>query len=185
MTPWHLRYAARILRDGGLVAYPTEGVYGIGCDPWRAEAVERLLLLKRRHVDKGMILIADSVNRLEGVVRMDEALARRTASTWPGPVTWILPAGDRAPEWISGGRSTLAVRVTAHPLAALLCCAFGGPLVSTSANLGGRRPARTPLEVRLRVPRGGLDYILHGATGGRKRPTEIRDGMTGTVLRQG
>jgi len=185
MSRWHIRQAVRALRAGGVIAYPTEAVYGIGCDPGRIEAVERVLRLKRRSVDKGMILIASTICQLDGFIRMNGVSNEQISATWPGPVTWILPAGELAPAWLMGRRATLAVRVTAHPLAAALCRAFDGPLVSTSANLGGRRPARSALEVRLRVPKDGLDYVLHGATGARAQPTEIRHGETGAVLRKG
>ncbi|HEX9583153.1 MAG TPA: Sua5/YciO/YrdC/YwlC family protein [Gammaproteobacteria bacterium] len=185
MSNWHTRLAVHVLHSGGVIAYPTEAVYGIGCDPFRRETVERILRLKHRSVGKGMILIASTMSQLAGLVRMNQALVQRISPTWPGPVTWIVPAGELAPPWITGGRPTLAVRVTAHPPAASLCHEFGGPLVSTSANVGGRRPARTALEVRLRVPREGLDYVLPGKTGTRVRPTEIRHGETGAVLREG
>lgn len=185
MSPWHVRMAVYVLRAGGVIAYPTEAVYGIGCDPWRFEAVERVLRLKSRTADKGMILIASTMSQLEGFVCMDDVLINRVSPTWPGPVTWVVPAGELAPPWITGRRATLAVRVTAHPQAAALCRGFGGPLVSTSANLGGRRPARTALEVRLRLPAAAVDYLVPGATGARRRPTEIRHGETGAVLRRG
>lgn len=185
MSRWHIRQAVRVLRAGGVIAYPTEAVYGIGCDPQRFEAVERVLRLKGRSAEKGMILVAGSLSQFEGYVRMDRAMKRRVTATWPGPVTWIVPAGELAPAWITGGRPTLAVRVTAHHQTAALCLEFGGPLVSTSANPSGRRPARTPLEVRLRLAGRELDFLVPGATGAGGRPTEIRRGDTGAVLRKG
>ena len=103
-------------------------------------------------------------------------------ATWPGPVTWLLPARPETPRWLTGDHATLAVRVTAHPLAAALCRRWGGALVSTSANRASRPPARTPLGVRLALG-GGPDYILAGACGGAARVSSIRDGMTGAVLR--
>lgn len=185
MSPLQLRMAVHVLRAGGVIAYPTEGVYGIGCDPQRVDAVARVLRLKRRAADKGLILIARALSQLDGWVRMDPTVEARVAPTWPGPVTWVVAAGPLAPSWISGGRDTLAVRVTAHPQAAALCRAFGGPLVSTSANLAGRRPARTALELRLRLPAAAVDFVVPGAVGERAGPTEIRLGETGEVLRRG
>jgi L-threonylcarbamoyladenylate synthase len=183
MSRWHLREAVRILHAGGVIAYPTEAVYGLGCDPQDAAAVERVLSLKHRPVAKGVILIACDIAQLEGYVNLKPSLYARISGSWPGPATWLLPAGPRARPWLTGGRDTLAVRVTAHPQASELCRAFGDPLVSTSANLGGRRPARTALEVRVRIGARALDLILPGKTGPQRNPTEIRDARSGAIVR--
>lgn len=178
-----LSLAARVMIQGGVVAYPTEAVYGLGCDPWNEDAVHRILAIKRREVSKGLILIAADPSQLEPFVlplaaeRMDEILA-----SWPGPNTWLMPTRPETPEWLMGRFDTLAVRVTAHPLAAGLCRAFGGAIVSTSANVANRAPARTALGVRIALP-GGPDLILAGACGGAERPSTIRDGRSGRVLR--
>ncbi len=179
-----LRRVARLLRDGGVIAYPTEAVYGLGCDPLNRTAVEHLLAIKRRPVEKGLILIASRIEQILPFVETpsNEVLLRLT-ETWPGPVTWLLPANPATPRWLRGQHRSLAVRVTAHPIAAALCAAFGGPIVSTSANASGRPPARNPLQARLRCP--GVDLVVHGATGGLSRPTAIRDGRTGRTLRTG
>jgi L-threonylcarbamoyladenylate synthase len=177
-----MREAARCVRAGGLIAYPTEAVFGLGCDPANRDAVRRLIRLKRRAAAKGLILIAADVDQLSpwvrwlGPSRMAEILA-----SWPGPYTWVLPAAPGVPEWLTGGRASLAVRVTSHPLAAALCQACHTALVSTSANLAGHPPAHSALQVRLRCP--GVDRILHGPLGGLQRPSVIRDGATGRVLR--
>ena len=183
--PFQLRRAGQVLRTGGVVAYPTEAVYGLGCDPLDADAVHRLLALKGRAAAKGVILIAADLEQLGPYLAPVDAGARQRAeASWPGPVTWVWPARTGVPSWLSGGRDTLAVRVTDHAPAAALCEAFGGPLVSTSANRAGLPPARTPLEVRRAFPRG-VDLIVHGPLGGRDRVSEIRDVRTGAVLRAG
>jgi len=184
-SAWMLRRAIYSIRRGGIIAYPTEAVYGLGCDPLNGPAIGRLLRLKGRPADKGLILIAASFRQLRPYIRLlDEQLMQPILASWPGPNSWLLPAADALPDWLSGGRSSLAVRVTAHPLAAALCRAWGGPLVSTSANPSGRLPARTPLHVRSSFLHGGIDLILHGTTGGTlDRPTCIRDGLTGETLR--
>ena len=178
-----LRLAARVIADGGLVAYPTEAVYGLGCDPWNRAAIMRLLAIKRRDPAKGLILIAALPDQLAPFVcalppeRMAEILA-----SWPGPNTWLLPVRPQTPDWLSGRFDTLAVRVTDHPLAAGLCRGYGGAIVSTSANVADRPPARSAFGVRRSLP-GGTDLILAGACGGADRPSTIRDGRTGRVLR--
>lgn len=183
MSPWQLRQAAQILRSGGVIAYPTETVYGLGCDPLHAEAVLEILSLKQRPIDKGLILIGSC---LEHLVPYFESLdARRMAviqRTWPGPVTWLLPARPHVPDWLTGGRDTIAVRITSHPVAAALCTRFGGAIVSTSANPAGSPPAHNPLQIR-RYFGNSLDYILCDAHAGRGNASEIRDGKSGHVVR--
>lgn len=178
-----LRLAARCIQAGGIVAYPTEAVYGLGCDPWNGEAVRRLLAVKRRPEHKGLILIAADYTQLEPFVEpLEDARMQVVLATWPGPVTWLLPARAGAPGWLSGRYGTLAVRVTAHRLAAALCRSAGCALVSTSANVGGRPPARSPLQVRLSVG-SQVDFVLTGRCEKRARPSTIRDGRTGEVIR--
>ncbi|MCS4236694.1 Sua5/YciO/YrdC/YwlC family protein [Stenotrophomonas sp. BIGb0135] len=177
--------APPVLRAGGVIAYPTEAVWGLGCDPSHEAAVMTLLQIKQRPVEKGMILVAADLAQLEGWVRMDAlpAECRDTVlASWPGANTWVLPAGNRAPRWITGDHSGIAVRVSAHPLVAALCRAWGGPLVSTSANLAGHPPARTraALDPALLPLLAGL---IDGDTGGLAQPTPIRDALSGQVLR--
>jgi L-threonylcarbamoyladenylate synthase len=179
-----VKLAARRLRTGGVVAYPTEAVYGLGCDPLDHTAFVRLLALKRRPDAKGVILIAaDETQLAPFVTPLSKAATAHLRGSWPGPVTWIVPAASGVPGWLTGGRDTVAVRVTAHPLAAALCRAFGGALVSTSANRTGQPPARTALKVR-QLFGNRLDGIVVGPLGGLARPTTIRDARTGSVIRQ-
>jgi len=182
MTPWQLRQASRRVRSGGVIAYPTEAVYGLGCDPFNASAVLRLLSLKQRSPAKGLILIAASLAQLERWIRFPtQAIRARVEASWPGPVTWLLPAASGVPWWLTGGRPTLAVRVTAHPVAAVLCRA-AGPLVSTSANPPGREPARRSLQVRKWFGRA-IDLLVPGPVGGGAAPSAIIDACSGVRLR--
>jgi L-threonylcarbamoyladenylate synthase len=185
MSAFHLRKARRVLLEGGIVAYPTEAVYGLGCDPLNARAVVRLLELKGRSWKKGLILIASHRHQLDDWIEpLGISTEQQLEQTWPGPVTWLLPARPEVPEWLRGEHTTMAVRVTAHPLAAALCDAFGGPIVSTSANLVGRRPARSILQLQ-REMGDQIDYLLHGEVGDQPQPTEIRDAASGRVVRAG
>ena len=183
-----LRQAAAVIHAGGVLAYPTEGVYGLGCRPDDARAVHRLLELKQRPVSAGLILIAADWEQLEGWIEPTPAELRRlrSAENTAGsqPITWVVQAGVRAPAWITGGRPLVAVRVTGHPVAAGLCLASGLPLVSTSANRRGKPPARSALGARLRFGTQ-LDLVVGGATGGCRGPSEIRSAGTGVVLRRG
>lgn len=182
-SPVHLRVAARLLRQGGVIAYPTEGVWGLGCDPFNERAVRHLIDLKQRSEAKGLIIIAAGMDQVEGWLG-DLTPAQRAgcAATWPGPFTWVVPAAQ-APRWLRGHHDSIAVRVSAHPGVQALCLAFGGALVSTSANVSGRPPARDTLMLRKQFG-CGLDYILPGRLGGDGKPSEIRDARTGIVLRK-
>ncbi|MGA8260680.1 MAG: Sua5/YciO/YrdC/YwlC family protein [Arenicellales bacterium] len=180
-----LQEASRALLRGGVVAYPTEGVYGLGCNPRNARAVYKLLRLKRRSWRQGLILIGAEWRHIEPWVnRAGEAAIARARATWPGPHTWLLPAGAGTPAWLRGEHDTIAVRVTSHPLAAALCRRARGAVVSTSANLHGRPPALSAAQVR-RLFGERIDYVLPGRLGGLKGPTEIRDGRTGEIVRPG
>jgi L-threonylcarbamoyladenylate synthase len=183
MNLWHLQQATRYLKNGGIIAYPTEAIYGLGCDPLNEAAVARLLCLKQRPWQKGLILIAADYAALEIFLEpLTPVLQQRVFPTWPGPVTWLLPARASVPLGLRGQSSQLAVRVTAHPQVVALCTHWGGAIVSTSANRSGRPAAKTALQVR-RIFGSHIDYIVSGQVGGRLRPSEIREALTNTVLR--
>lgn len=169
-----------------VIAYPTEAVFGLGCDPDSEAAVMQLLALKQRPVEKGLILIAADYQQLTPYIDDSQLSAEQKAvmfSSWPGPVTWVMPARPSTPRWLTGQFSSLAVRVSAHPLVRELCLAFGKPIVSTSANLTGLPPCRTAQEVLQQF--GEAFPVLHGETSGRQNPSEIRDVLTGNLIRQG
>ena len=177
--------AARTILEGGVVAYPTEAVYGIGCLPLDTLALARVVAIKSRDARKGLIVVAADISQLEPLAIFPGGEAGRTIRhSWPGPVTWIVRAHEDVPALLTGGRPTIAVRVSAHPIVRRLCERTGSALVSTSANLSGHRPARTALEVRRRLGHA-IDWVLAGPTGGLGRPTEIRVAGTGALVRAG
>lgn len=183
--PSQLRLAAALtaLEDEGVVACPTEAVWGLSCDPDSERAVSRLLALKNRPVDKGLILVAASESQLAFLLA-DLTPEQRAAlrAGWPGPNTWLVPHHNRVQPWIHGRFPTVAVRVSAHPVVRALCEAFGGPLVSTSANPAGAQPPRAAFQV-LRYFGGSLDGMLPGEVGGASGPSQIRDLATGALIR--
>mgnify|MGYP001554130272 FL=1 len=184
MTGWHIREAIRIITAGGVIAYPTDTVYGLGCDPLNAAAVLHLLELKQRGIAQGVILVAGHWRQLQPFLQdLKPATEKRVTKDTGKPVTWLLPARPDVPVWLRGRHDTLAVRVTHHPAVTGLCGRWNGPLVSTSANRHGRKPAASALEIH-RAFGNSLDYVLNGP-GGTGRPSEIRDGLTGRVLRNG
>jgi L-threonylcarbamoyladenylate synthase len=180
----HLDLACHALAAGGVIAYPTEAVWGLGCEPLNEHACRRVTQLKGRGAGKGYILIASDIAQVVPFLKpLSRAQLKPALAGWPGPVTWLLPAASWVPGYLTGGRRTLAVRVTAHPAASALCAQYGGPIVSTSANVSGRAPARSVLQVQRQFG-SRLDYVLPGALGGLARATPIRDLATKKVVRQ-
>ena len=182
-----LRQAARILHAGGVVAHATEGVWGLACDPLDPAAVLRLLTLKQRDIERGLIVIGADSTQLDPFVASDadQAWARATES-WPAAITWLLPAADNTPWWLTGAHDSIALRQTAHADSAALCRAFGGALVSTSANISARPPVRSTWQARARLGthrRTLVDMILGGTPDTPGRPSTIRDARSGETLR--
>jgi L-threonylcarbamoyladenylate synthase len=176
---------AHRLRAGNVAAYPTEAVMGLGCDPSNEAAVTRICALKQRSVEQGVLLIAADFSQVVPYVDMAQiptAALDRALASWPGPFTWIFPRSERVPAWISGRHAGIALRVTAHAGAAALCSAFGGALVSTSANPHGKPPALDAGEVLSYFP-SGIDVLVDAPLGGFAKPSEIRDVLTGELVR--
>ncbi|MCC7255751.1 MAG: Sua5/YciO/YrdC/YwlC family protein [Dokdonella sp.] len=180
-----IEIAATVLRAGGVVAYPTEAVYGLGCDPRNVHAFNALFTLKQRPPTQGVLLIGADFEHVAPYIDREAtppAAIERARASWPGPHTWIFPRAGNVPSWIAGEHRGIALRVTAHPLAAQLCRAFGGALVSTSANRHGQAPARDARTVRAAFG-DGLGALLDGPLGGLEQPTPIRDAISGASIR--
>lgn len=176
--------AVDCLKSGDVIAYPTEAVFGLGCDPASETATLKLLALKQRPVEAGLILIADSFERFETYIQpLAAGLKERALASWPGPVTWLFPRHESVPDWLSGKHQTIALRVTAHPVCRALCAAFGGAIVSTSANPREGQPATSAAGVEAYFG-SALCGTVAGELGGADRPSEIRDLVTGRVLRE-
>lgn len=170
------------LKEGGVIAYPTESCYGLGCDPRNRRAVMKILRLKGRPQRKGLILIGADFSQLRPyVASLSDEQWQQISLGWPGPVTWLLPATSATPVWLRGRHRSLAVRVTAHPIAAHLCRMLGMALVSTSANRSGQRSARSDRECARLF--GDEILTLPGQIGRRKRPSTIMDLLTGEAIR--
>lgn len=180
-----IKAAAAAMTSGGVVAYPTEAVWGLGCDPFDEAAVQQLLDLKQRPVEKGLILLAaDEAMLAPYLAHLTETQRQTLSDSWPGPNTWIVPEMDElVPAWVRGRFSSVAFRVTAHPWAAALSRAFGGPIVSTSANPTGSEPALHQWQVESYFKQQRLDYICDGSVGGNPQPSQIRDLLTGAIMR--
>ncbi|MCP1313120.1 MULTISPECIES: L-threonylcarbamoyladenylate synthase [unclassified Halomonas] len=178
-----LQHVVRALHAGRVVGCPTEAVWGLSCDPDNEQALTQLMRLKERDPAKGVILVAASMQQfgpwLSGLAL---ELHARLATSWPGPNTWLVPDNGRSHALVRGAHRSVALRVTDHPHMAALCEAFGGPLVSTSANRSSEPPAMSADEVQ-RLFGDDLGAIAPGELGGQARPSTIRDLLTGKVLR--
>ena len=183
-SPWHLTCATQTLAMGGVIAYPTEAVWGLGCDPWSQLAVDRLLKLKQRPMHKGLILVASQWSQFQPLVEaLSDHQIEQLNRSWPGPTTWLIPDPKGwVPPWIKGQHSSVALRVSAHPLVVALCDRFNSPIVSTSANLAGRQPARSRLHIA-RTFGDQLDYVVNGELGQSKQPSQVKDLVSGQIVR--
>jgi len=177
--------AAALMRRGGVLAYPTEAVFGLGCDPHNLDAFERLFALKQRPPAQGVLLIASDfaqVERYIDLAAVPAGVLAQVRESWPGPYTWIFPRSPEVPDWVAGAHAGIALRVTAHAPAAALCRAYGGAIVSTSANPHGQPPARSA-DVAAGYFGAALDGLLDAPTGEQERPTVIRDALSGAIIR--
>lgn len=184
IPPVNLTEFITAFEQGEVIAYPTEAVFGLGCDPDNLDAVEKVLSIKTRPQDKGVILIAATFKQLLPYIdisKLNSEVLNKVHETWPGPFTWIMPKAEMTPDCLTGGRNTIAVRVSAHPTVVALCNAVNKPLVSTSANPSGETPARTFNQVKTYF----LDTIfaIDGEVDHNAQPSKIQDAITGKVLR--
>jgi L-threonylcarbamoyladenylate synthase len=174
--------AAEQLKAGKVIAYPTEAVYGLGCDPLNEQAVMHLLAIKQRPIEKGLILIAANLAQLQSYLLLNDDILAKIMPTWPGPVTWVIPAQTHVPKWLTGEHDTLAVRVTAHPVARQLCACYGGAIVSTSANATTEPAMRTSAQVLAAFAHDDI-FVLDGKVGELQQETAIYDAVSGERLR--
>ncbi len=181
MKPVNPNEALQYLVRGQIVAYPTEAVYGVGCDPFNQHAVEKILQLKHRSFRQGLIVLIGDWLQLDALIQpiAPEKMLKVQAS-WPGPTTWIFPKSAHVPLWISGEHDSVAVRMSAHPVARQLC--QHGPIVSTSANKSGEPPAKSIAELHVQFPQG-VDVVVDGELGGAAQPSAVFDVLTDTRWR--
>jgi L-threonylcarbamoyladenylate synthase len=179
-----LTAAVNTLKSGGVIAYPTESCFGLGCDPKNPIAIEKVISIKSRSANKGLILIAASLEQAKEYIELDDSdLMSEILESWPGPNTWLLPAKSFVEPSLKGEFPLLAIRVTNHPIAKALCQQFGGAIVSTSANTTGQESMKTSEEIT-QVFADQVDTVVAGLIGEDAKPSTIRDGLTGEILRQ-
>lgn len=186
MNYWHIRRAASVVAQEGVIAYPTEAVWGLGCDPFSKIAVGKLLRMKRRPASKGLILVASEVEQLGPLLEnLSDSERLLLSQIYSHPVTWLIPdRDDLIPSYIKGNNDSVAIRVSTHKQVKLLCDSWGGLLVSTSANRSAEAPAMSAYDIR-RVFQRQVDFVLPGRLGGYTKPSEIRSLCGDRIIRSG
>jgi L-threonylcarbamoyladenylate synthase len=175
--------AVEVLKKGGVIAYPTEYCYGLGCDPCNDTAVQRLLRIKHRPVEKGLVLVASNQAQVEEYADLQASpLLTKILASWPGPHTWLLTATDNVSALIRGEHTSVAIRWSDHPSIQRLCALFGGAIVSSSANRLACPELMSAEQVQGELG-SELDLILDAPLGGVSQASSIRDGVTGIRLR--
>ena len=174
-----------IIKSGGLIAYPTESIYGLGCDPFNQQAVLRLLKLKNRPPEKGLILVASNLNQLLPLIlpKHPDDLAR-ALKTWPGHHSWIFPKSPMVPSVISGRYDSIAIRLSKHPVIKQICDGLNHALVSTSANLTNQDDLKSITDIRLAFG-DKIQLYIDAAIGIDNKASTIIDAHTLEVIRQG
>jgi L-threonylcarbamoyladenylate synthase len=180
-----MKTALETFQQGGILAYPTEAVFGLGCDPDNDQAIEKLLAIKARSVNKGLILLAGNYSQLlpyidDSKIPQDKRFA--VLSRWPDGITQLVAKNSHTSALLTGRFNTIAVRVTSQPDVVALCKATNKPIVSTSANLSGQAPAKTWQDISNTLAEK-IDFIIKGKTLGFNQPSTIIDALTGDVIR--
>ena len=178
-----INHAVHILQQGGIIAYPTEAVYGLGCLADKPLSIEKLLNLKQRPIDKGLILLAAEFSQFENYIEpLDDPTLNKIQSSWPGPTTWVVPARPETSPLIRGKFSSIAIRISAHPIVQAICRQCQSPIISTSANITGEEMTYNTKQVRQQF-KEQLDYILKGTLGDSHKPSIIKDALTDQIIR--
>ena len=178
--------AVNVLHQGGVIAYPTEAVYGLGCDPKNLSAVKKILDLKQRKKEKGLILVASDFEQLKSYIKpLEKTIENKLLDSWHeqrNAITWLVPVDKNISIYLKGQFDTLAVRVSHHPVVKELCDKFAGAIISTSANIATQEAARTAEDVK-HIFADKIDFIIEGETDINAKPSEIRDALTDKIIR--
>ena len=181
-----IELAVKVLQQGGTIAYPTEAVYGLGCDPGNIAAIKNLLKIKNRKKEKGLILVAANFEQLKDYIQpLEKDIEKKLLDSWhvsTNAITWLIPVNETTSDYLKGQFDTLAIRVSHHPVVKELCQQFGGAIVSTSANISTQEAARTAEQVK-QIFENKIDFIVEGETDINAQPSEIRDALTNKVIR--
>ena len=174
--------ASNLLADGKIIIYPTESIFGIGCDPWNEKSVKKIYKIKGRPLNKPMIIIGTDLIQMKRLIDID-SITSTVKNTWPGHTTWLIPSKVDCPEWLKDNASgRVAVRISNHQVVKRICEEFSMPLISTSANKSNYKPSKDRKDVES-IFTSEIDYIVEGDLGGNEDPSIIKDMLTGVIIR--
>ena len=173
--------------NGAVFAYPTEAVFGLGCDINNKSSINKIIKLKRRKVSKGLIVISDNIEKVRNLIDDNYFKLFVENNSNAVPTTWLCPASKIVPEEITGGTKKIAIRITSHDISKLICKILDLPIISTSANISGDDPIikQEDLEIYFRDNMDNIDYIIDGLVGNSKKPSRILDLVSKDVIREG
>jgi len=183
MSPWALNRLAHAVSRGAIFGYPTDTIWGFGCHPLNASSVVRILQIKNRKPDKGLILLSSKLEYCSRYLELEGEALDPIRQANDHPTTWLVPASESCPLWIRGNFPTVAIRITNHPLLRYLCDRLQAPIVSTSANRAGKATVRNSLQMREQFG-DELDFIVGGFSTGSNKPSEIKSLLNGTIIRK-
>lgn len=182
MSPWALNRLVHALAGGAVIGYPTDTIWGFGCDPFAPQSVVRIFQIKQRPIEKGLILLSSRLEYCDPFIKLDQQQRAQVSLPAEQPTTWLVDASDNCPPWICGNHTTVALRITDHPLLTYLCPRLQSPLVSTSANVAGKSTARSALQLRRQFGKQ-LDFIVTGFSSGGRQASQIKSLASGDLLR--
>jgi L-threonylcarbamoyladenylate synthase len=182
MSPWALNRLVHALASGAVIGYPTDTIWGFGCDPFAPQSVARIFQIKQRPLEKGLILLSSRLEYCDPFIKLDQQQRAQVSLPAEQPTTWLVDASDNCPPWICGNHTTVAIRITDHPLLTYLCPRLQSPLVSTSANVAGKSTARSALQLRRQFGKQ-LDFIVTGFSSGGRQASQIKSLASGDLLR--
>ena len=145
-SDFSIRHAAHIISDGGVIAYPTDTIYGLGCDPFNPDAIEKINLIKQRPLNKHFILLAGNIKQLRSLIQISKEQENLITQNTE-PTSWIVKASPNAPPWLTDNSGNLTIRISKHENVQHLCQALGHAIISTSANISGKTPAKNTLDL--------------------------------------
>jgi len=175
--------AVRFLKTGAVICYPTEAVYGLGCDPWCETAVKKIYKIKNRVEGKPFLLIASSITQLNKLIDI-EKITDEVKCSWPGHYTWLIPSKLATPKWLIDSKTNLiGVRVSNHPTVIEICNKFDNPIISTSANKSHENSINSKQDI-INIFSDDIDFLVDGDLGNNKKPSIIKNMLTNKIIRK-
>ena len=181
-SDFSIRHAAHIINHGGIIAYPTDTIYGLGCDPYNHDAVEKINQIKQRPLDKKFILLAADIDQVRPLILISED-QEKTLTQTTEPTSWVIDASPDAPSWLVDENKTITIRISKHHDVTRLCHAAGHAIISTSANISGKKPASNALDLH-RYFHDSVDKIILSSKNLTSKASKIIRLCDNYVIRQ-